>query len=222
VIVADSMIVPLLPGPSRWTIPDGGLSVLNNTHDGIYLLDMTGVIIDSLLYSENWGLIDHRSMEKYRPEFSSNDSSRWAVAVNESGITPGEKNSIYYHELAKAGSLVLSPNPFSPDGDGFDDLLYIKYKLPFEYGLISIQIFDYYRPDHCNTLLEYLYRSGEYPRLGRKRTRWQTRPDRYVYYSTQSEGYIGESFVGRCPTNCIGQKVVNSFSHFNHTRGKHG
>ncbi len=44
--------------------------------------------------------------------------------------------------MPKNGAVVFEPNPFSPDGDGFDDLLYIKYKLPFEYGLISIQIFD--------------------------------------------------------------------------------
>ena len=87
-------------------------------------------------------MVENRSMEKYRPEFDSSDSSRWAVAVNETGQSPGEKNSIYYGELEKEGQLILDPDPFSPDGDGKDDELYIQYKLPFEYGVISIQIFD--------------------------------------------------------------------------------
>ena len=142
VLAADSIITEYLPDDAKWQIPDGGFPGLNNTSDGIYLFDMTGMIIDSLIYTPDWGIIENRSLEKYRPDFISSDSSRWATAVNEAGQTPGQLNSVYYEELSKTGQLVLEPNPFSPDGDGFDDLLYIKYKLPFEYGLISIQIFD--------------------------------------------------------------------------------
>ncbi|MBC8323460.1 MAG: lamin tail domain-containing protein [Candidatus Marinimicrobia bacterium] len=142
VLVADSIITEYLPENGNWKIPEGGFPGLNNTSDGIYLYDMTNVIIDSLVYTLDWGIVENRSLEKYRPEFLSSDSSRWAVAVNETGQSPGQANSVYYEQLSKAGQLVLEPNPFSPDGDGFDDLLYIKYKLPFEYGVISIQIFD--------------------------------------------------------------------------------
>ena len=142
VLAGDSIITEFLPENGVWKIPDGGFPGLNNTSDGIYLYDMTGVIIDSLVYTLDWGIVENRSLEKYRPEFESSDSSRWAVAVNETGQSPGKANSVYYEQLSKAGQLILEPNPFSPDGDGFDDLLYIKYKLPFEYGVISIQIFD--------------------------------------------------------------------------------
>ena len=142
VLAADSIITEFLPENGKWKIPDGGFPGLNNTSDGIYLYDMTGIIIDSLVYTLDWGIVENRSMEKYRPEFVSSDSSRWAVAVNETGQTPGQTNSVYYDQLSKDGQLILEPNPFSPDGDGFDDLLYIKYKLPFENGVISIQIFD--------------------------------------------------------------------------------
>jgi hypothetical protein len=142
VVAADSLIINHISEESLWSIPKRGLPNLNNSADGIFLYDMTGTIIDSLTYTESWKIVENRSMEKYRPEFVSSDSSRWAVAVNNSRQTPGDKNSIFYDELPKNGSVVFEPNPFSPDGDGFDDLLYIKYKLPFEYGLISIQIFD--------------------------------------------------------------------------------
>ncbi|MCH7613848.1 MAG: lamin tail domain-containing protein, partial [Candidatus Marinimicrobia bacterium] len=142
IIAADSLIVDHLNKEALWSIPKRGLSNLNNFADGIYLYDMTGMVIDSLNYTKSWGIIENRSMEKYRPEFVSSDSSRWAVSVNQSRQTPGAINSVYYNELPKNGVVVFEPNPFSPDGDGFDDLLYIKYKLPFEYGLISIQIFD--------------------------------------------------------------------------------
>ena len=142
VLAADSIILEYLFDTAKWNIPKGGFPGLNNTSDGIYLYDMTEKIIDSLIYTADWNIIENRSLEKYRPEFISRDSSRWETAVNEVGQTPGLVNSIYYEELSKAGKLVLEPNPFSPDGDGYDDVLYIKYKLPFEYGLITIQIFD--------------------------------------------------------------------------------
>jgi len=142
ILAADSIITEYMPENGNWKIPSGGFPGLNNTSDGIYLYDMTGKVIDSLIYTTDWNIVENRSLEKYRPEFNSSDSSRWGTAVNELGQTPGLTNSIYYKELAKTGKLVLEPNPFSPDGDGFDDLLYIKYKLPFEYGLITIQIFD--------------------------------------------------------------------------------
>jgi gliding motility-associated-like protein len=38
----------------------------------------------------------------------------------------------------------LSPNPFSPDGDGFDDALLINYKLDEPDYLLKIRIFDRY------------------------------------------------------------------------------
>ena len=142
VVAADSLIESFIPDQSYWTIPKGGLPGLNNSRDGIYLLDMTEMIIDSLIYTKSWGMVESRSLEKYRPEFISSDSSRWAVSLSELKQTPGGINSVYYHELPDNGSVLFEPNPFSPNGDGFDDLLYIKYKLPFEYGLISIQVFD--------------------------------------------------------------------------------
>ncbi|MFQ6677858.1 MAG: lamin tail domain-containing protein [Fidelibacterota bacterium] len=142
VVAADSLIIDHLNDGILWSIPKRGLPNLNNSADGIYLYDMTGIVIDSLIYSKSWGITESRSLEKYRPEFVSSDSSRWAVSVSEFQMTPGEINSVNYFELPNSGSAVFEPNPFSPDGDGFDDLLYIKYKLPFEYGLISVQVFD--------------------------------------------------------------------------------
>ena len=142
VIALDSLNTSFIHSDTKWTIPSGGFPALNNSSDDIYLFDMTGAVMDSLSYNENWNMVENRSMEKYRPEFDSSDSSRWAVAVNETGQSPGEKNSVYYGELEKEGQLILNPDPFSPDGDGKDDELYIQYKLPFEYGVISIQIFD--------------------------------------------------------------------------------
>lgn len=142
VLAADSQLSSFMVENAQWLIPVGGLPGLNNDNDKIFLYDMTGMIIDSLAYNENWNVVENRSLEKYRTEYDSNDPSRWAVAVNEIGLTPGTTNSVYYEGLVKEGKLNIFPNPFSPDGDGIDDILKIQYKLPFEYGTISVQIFD--------------------------------------------------------------------------------
>lgn len=121
---------------------DGNWPSLNNTSDGIYLYDMTSVIIDSLIYSESWPMMDGRSTEKFRPDYNSNDSSSWAISVDANAMTPGKSNSIYYEILAPFGLVEYDPNPFSPDGDGRDDQLTIRYQLPYEQAAITINIFD--------------------------------------------------------------------------------
>ena len=115
---------------------------LNNSSDGIFIYDMTGQVIDSLLYSDDWPILAGRSTEKFRTDYISNDSSHWALTVDAIAMTPGQQNSIFYESLAEAGWVDLSPNPFSPDRDGVDDELTIRYQLPFEQAAITISIFD--------------------------------------------------------------------------------
>ena len=115
---------------------------LNNSSDGIFIYDMTGQVIDSLVYSDDWPILAGRSTEKFRTDYISNDSSRWALTVDASAMTPGKQNSIFYESLAESGWVDLSPNPFSPDGDGVDDELTIRYQLPFEQAAITISVFD--------------------------------------------------------------------------------
>ena len=110
--------------------------------DGIYLYDASGMIIDSLNYDENWPIMDGRSTEKFRPEFESYNMNRWGIAVNTEAMTPGIENSLYFDEIPQAGVIAFEANPFSPNGDGIDDELLIKYKLPYEQGIVKLQIFD--------------------------------------------------------------------------------
>jgi len=44
--------------------------------------------------------------------------------------------------LGKVGELCLSPEIFTPDGDGYNDQLQIDYRLPEPGGLLTISIFD--------------------------------------------------------------------------------
>jgi len=142
VIGADSAVFPARPPDGAVFIPVDGFPNLNNTEDALYLHDMTGNIVDSLHYTGNWPILEGRSTEKFRPDFISDDSSRWAIAVNPEGMTPGRQNSVYYEKLPEKGMVLFTPNPFSPDHDGVEDVLSIQYRLPFDQAIIKVEIFD--------------------------------------------------------------------------------
>ena len=58
------------------------------------------------------------------------------------GSTPGMENSLAFDSLPIDGSVTLSPNPFSPNNDGLDDLLNLSYSLPFENSTLHVEVFD--------------------------------------------------------------------------------
>lgn len=142
VITSDSTFIANLSPETPVVIPISGWPTLNNSADALFLYDMTGTIIDSLHYDSEWPVTDGRSTEKFRPEFESDNVNRWGIAVNTEAMTPGLENSLYFDDLPSKGAIAFEANPFSPNGDGIEDELLIKYKLPFEQGIIKLQIFD--------------------------------------------------------------------------------
>ncbi len=68
-----------------------------------------------------------------------------------SGSTPGSQNSLFGSE-EKNFVIALSPNPFSPDGDRFEDWLQISYELPLRANL-TLKIYDF-KGRLVKTLLE--------------------------------------------------------------------
>ena len=114
---------------------------LNNDEDGIVLKDLTGVTIDSLRYTNQWNLAENISHE--RVFFTNpNDLNNWRQCSLPVGGTPGLPNSVAVAMDWKKPGIKVSPNPFSPDGDGIDDETTILFQLPFPSAKISIEIYD--------------------------------------------------------------------------------
>ncbi|MBL7014012.1 MAG: lamin tail domain-containing protein [Candidatus Marinimicrobia bacterium] len=141
-ISGDSALLEIISDTSLLEVSENMFPNLNNSSDGIYILDMTGKVIDSLLYDEDWPIIENRSTEKFQSNYESNSMKNWGIAVNELGSTPGGTNSLAFDTLPIEGSVYISPNPFSPDGDGYDDQLKIEYSFPFENSTLRMEIFD--------------------------------------------------------------------------------
>ena len=141
-ITDDSSFLDIISDTSILILPGNGLPGLNNSSETIYILDHTESVIDSLQYNENWSLMDSRSVEKYRITDTSNEPNNWGISVGEAGKTPGFQNSLFFSDLPSKGSVAISPDPFSPDGDGIDDELTITYSLPYLGAAIRWEIID--------------------------------------------------------------------------------
>ncbi|MGA9408401.1 MAG: lamin tail domain-containing protein [Bacteroidota bacterium] len=152
VISADSTII--LQFPSLLYLSTGKLVVankdlsLNNSGDDVVLADLTNTQIDSVRYSPSWHNpslntpTTGRSLERVNPSLGSNDRRNWSSSVAPGGATPGQRNSIFTTSVPSAAHLTLSPNPFSPDNDGFEDFLAIQYSLPSATSMIRVRCFD--------------------------------------------------------------------------------
>lgn len=139
------------PNPQSMMRIDRTTLSLASTDDAIYIADSTGATIDSVFYDESWhnpNIIDTRgiALERITPDGPSNDKTNWGSSITKKGGTPTRENSIYQEnpEGPAETGISFTPNPFSPDDDGYEDNLFINYKLDRQDYLIKVQIFDRY------------------------------------------------------------------------------
>lgn len=103
--------------------------------------------MDSVYYSDDWNnkniaTTNGRSLERINPNLDGNNSLNWSTSVNSRGGTPGNQNSIFVENLNQSANISVSPNPFSPDNDGFEDFTIINYNLSQATAQVRIKIFD--------------------------------------------------------------------------------
>ena len=119
----------------------------NNDGDAVVLKDLTGQTIDSVAYLPYWhhpDVVDTRgrSLERINPNIDSNDPRNWSTCSNILGGTPGKANSIIVTSVKSNSMISIAPNPFSPDGDGFEDFCIIRYNLPMMTSTLNLRIYD--------------------------------------------------------------------------------
>lgn len=120
---------------------------LSNDGEPLKIYDAKNNLIDSVYYKSNWqnpNLASTKgfSLERINPLFSSNDASNWSSSTDILGGTPCKKNSIYLDVPNANTTITISPNPFSPDGDGYEDNTIISYKLKSRFAQVRVKIFD--------------------------------------------------------------------------------
>ncbi len=66
------------------------------------------------------------SIELINFNLQRNKGSNWSSCVSGFGATPGQDNSIDVKNVVSKAKLEITPNPFSPDNDGFEDFSFIN------------------------------------------------------------------------------------------------
>ncbi len=124
------------------------LPVLNNTGGTLYLSDRSGRVVDQVNYSEEQHmdlLSDSKgvSLERVSIQRPGSESANWHSAASIVGYaTPGEENSQVVNHPLQEKMLSVEPEVFSPDNDGYQDLLNIRVTTPSLGWVIRLWISD--------------------------------------------------------------------------------
>ncbi|MEO1652673.1 MAG: lamin tail domain-containing protein, partial [Bacteroidota bacterium] len=113
-----------------------------------FLINDQGALVERFDYLDDFHfpLLDDDdgvSLERIAFRLPSNDRNSWQSAASTVGFaSPGNPNSQVRREDPEDGRVVISPQVFSPDGDGFEDFTTVN--LDFEQGgvLVDVIIYD--------------------------------------------------------------------------------
>jgi hypothetical protein len=120
----------------------------NNGDGSVILLNEQLEIIDQFDYDESYHFellnsVKGVSLERLSFTRSTNDPGNWLSASEQVGFaTPGYLNSQYNPEGTSSGFFELESDVFSPDNDGFQDVLLINYEMDQSGAVATIKIYD--------------------------------------------------------------------------------
>ncbi len=124
------------------------LPTYSNDKGGVYLINNLDMVVDEFHYDEDMHFallnsVDGVSLERIDYNRPTNDETNWHSAAEDVGFaTPGYENSQYMQTNTEGGEIVIDPETFSPDNDGYDDVLNISYNFPEEGYVANILIYD--------------------------------------------------------------------------------
>ncbi|MEW6469711.1 MAG: lamin tail domain-containing protein [Bacteroidota bacterium] len=119
---------------------------LSNDGDIVVIADAGLAIIDKLVYSSGWHfpLLNSTkgfSLERISFDRDTQDPTNWHSASQTVEATPAYRNS-QYSEGESGDEVVLSPEIFSPDNDGYNDVISISYQFDSPGFIASVRIYD--------------------------------------------------------------------------------
>lgn len=112
------------------------------------LMGKDGTMVDQMYFSEkmHYPLLKVTkgvSLERVSFDHPSMDANNWHSAAERVHFgTPGQPNSMMQSTEPSADEITISPDVFSPDGDGFDDACFINYHFDNAGYTMNIYIFN--------------------------------------------------------------------------------
>ena len=120
----------------------------NNSDGRVYISNKSYQIIDDFSYNESMHFqllnsFQGVSLERIHPDLATQDSKNWHSAAESAGFgTPGYQNSQFSEFEQIDASITIEPEVFSPDNDGYNDVLNIRYKFDEPGYVANVTIFD--------------------------------------------------------------------------------
>ncbi len=125
-----------------------GLTLLNKG-DRIRMNREDGEVLDDVRYDPSWhhpDVLETRgiTLERIDVDASGDNPQNWTSSVGPGGGTPGLPNSIRIagKTLLSERGIHVTPNPFSPDRDGVDDIVHIRCTFSSGVSRIRALVFD--------------------------------------------------------------------------------
>lgn len=134
---------------SEQLIDNSELPSLGNKSGTIYLTNNQGIEIDKFTYNEkmHYTLLqnyDGVSLERIHSEAPTQNVNNWKSAAETIGFgTPGRKNSQNGVDVADAQKVVVNPETFSPNNDGYEDFAELICHFEQSEYRVSVNIFNY-------------------------------------------------------------------------------
>jgi hypothetical protein len=101
----------------------------------VVLLNQQGTVLDEVTYNDSWQfpLISNSqgvALERIDPASPSQDPSNWHSAASTAAYgTPTYQNSQFFQRMDPMSAVAVTPEVFSPDNDGYNDVTTISFSL---------------------------------------------------------------------------------------------
>ena len=130
----DFLLNTYLPPFANSILKTPSFPTYDDTEGDCILKNVTGEILDRFFYLDDYHFadLDNKegvSLERLSWNRNTQDAGNWhSAASTVRYATPGYKNSQQLAEGSSSGEIWLDPQTFSPDNDGYQDVLSIRYK----------------------------------------------------------------------------------------------
>jgi len=120
----------------------------NNGGGSCLLFNFSGEMIDAFDYSEEMhypllNYVDGVSLERISFDNPTQDKNNWHSAAESSGFgTPAFRNSQFVPPGDQADQIIIDPEIFSPDNDGYNDVISIKYLFAQPGYMMTVHVFN--------------------------------------------------------------------------------